>query len=702
MAKYSMVGKPFQVISLIILGCLFLAVGISPVLARSQYDGMDQPIHGRLTRQDFEDAKRVVPEKDGALGDAAVGSDQYDMLRHVLDLKIDPDPQWIEGHVAFEFSSRVDNMQIMVLDLAASLEVYSVTSTVGSLTFSHDADSLSIILPKVLKVDEEGSFTVYYRGYPEEPSWDRGLLFRFHRDAEGVPRQVPIVANMSEPAYAKYWWPCKDKPDDKALSEVRITVPDGLIGISNGTLVSEGPASDPGWNTNVWREDYPIASYLVSVAVSDYELIESICNTTWGDDLGYEIPLKNWVFPWHYEDAQVDFAPLCDMMEFCESHFGPYPFQGEKYGHAEFIWGGAMEHQTVTSIGTSAIHGDGSTDWLIVHELAHQWFGNHLTPKNWRDIWLNEGFATYSESLWREHLEGPESYFENLEFSRNESSWELQGPVYDPVPVFPGKVIYDKGAWILHMLRGRMGDGPFFDLLEDWGRDGGLTSQSVGVSPYVGYSVTTQEFITLAEIHAGQDLGGFFWPYLEETVLPEIVFDYEIVEGDAGPRTRLTAALRQVQRPLFDNVFPVEVVTESGVEMRYMSLDKETTHNVFEFGDPIVSVDLDPEHWVLWKPAVGIGSVAGITLLYPNPSRGSLLNLRYFLENPAQVVLRIFDAAGREVFIRDLGLVVPEPGFNEISWNQNNLQGAGLPSGIYWATLEISGSRSVRKFTIIR
>ena len=575
---------------LILVGCLIPWPGDAEALAADKHDEPDYPIHGRFTREDFENSKRVGLEKNGALGDAAAGSDRYDMVRHLLDLKIDPDTKWIGGSVTFEFLSREEAMEVMVLDLGASLDVDSVTSPDGILSYVHDADSLSIDLPAPLAVGEAGTLTVHYSGYPVEPTVDRGLLFRLHRDADGVPGQVHIVANMSEPAYAKYWWPCKDKPADKALSEMSITMPDGLFGVSNGTLVSSGPAAEPGWTTAVWREDYPIASYLVSVAISDYMLIEADCSTTLGGALGYEIPLMNWVFPWHFEDAQVDFAPLCDMIEACETQFGPYPFRGEKYGHAEFIWWGAMEHQTVTSIGTSSIRGDDSSDWLIVHELAHQWFGDHLTPLNWRDIWLNEGFATYSESLWREHLEGRESYLSDLEAGRVEALWQKQGPVYDPVPVFPGKVIYDKGAWILHMLRGRMGDEPFFDLLGEWGRQGGRTSQSTGVDPYVGYSVTTEEFIALAEIHAGEDLGAFFWPYLEETELPEIVFTHNIEDGTSGPGTRVTVSMRQIQQPLFDNVFPVEVVTESGTEIRTIRLTEQQAEEVYDFADPVLTV----------------------------------------------------------------------------------------------------------------
>ncbi len=676
------------------------------------------PHRNHLTRADFERAKMVAPDKDGALGDAAAGSDRYDMLRHVLDLKIDPGTGSLTGSVTYEFESVVENLTEFVLDLTANLSVDGVTSPLGDLAFTHDADSLMITLPTALDIGESGELTVAYSGNPVEPSFDRGLLFRLHRDVDGVPGQVPIVANLSEPAYAQSWWPCKDKPGDKALSEVILTVPDTLYGVSNGWLVRDEAASEAGWHLTHWQEDYPIASYLVSVAVSDYQLLSENCTTTLGTELGYDVPLRNYVFPFHYEAAQSDFEPLCNMMELCESRFGPYPFRGEKYGHAEFIWWGAMEHQTVTSIGTSSINGDGTRDWLIVHELGHQWFGDHLTPLNWRDIWLNEGFATYTEALWREDVAyraaldehrsetearaiARQAYLEKLEAGRSEDRWAQQGPVYDPVPVFPGGVIYDKGAWILHMLRERLGDDVFFDLLGEWGREGGLTSMVVEAGGRVGYNVTTEEFIALASLRAGQDLNGFFWPYLQEIESPEIVFQRKITEGIAGPDTRMTVSLRQVQPRLFDNIFPIEVVTEAGPEVRTVRLDSGTAEVVWEFDSPVLYASLDPEHAVLWRPAAGVSSTEGISRLYPNPLSGSALNLRYRLNAPSRVVARIFDARGREIVSRDLGAVEPDAGFNEWVWTPQDGDGAGLASGIYWVALEINGVRSVRKFTLI-
>lgn len=664
----------------------------------------DRNIHGPQTRGNFEHVLRgqfdkttgnpedpgkgQAADKDGALGDAAATSDRYDVLRYDLDLRIDPDLKTVDGTVKMVFSAEV-SFQEFVFDLTEQLFVEEINHSTGSLIFTHSVDSVMVTLPAAMAAGETDSLTIHYRGYPQEPTFRRGLMFLVHNSGAGSEpgEGGPIVASMSEPAYAKYWWPCKDRPYDKALSAVALTVPENLIGVSNGTLVSE-MAADAGWKTYSWVESYPIASYLISVAISNYAYLEFPCLTSGGTD----VPLKNWVFRPDSTKAVVDFAPLCEMMDFCEQNYGPYPFQGEKYGHAEFIWFGAMEHQTVTSIGSTSLHGDGANDWLVVHELGHQWFGDSLTPHNWADIWLNEGFATYTEALWNEHLDGIEAYHQTLNDGRDELSWVQQGPIYDPVPVFPGRVIYDKASWILHMLRGRMGDGQFFPMLEAWG--------SGGSRP--GATVTTEMFIAHAASYAGENLDAFFDPYLNSTALPEISFEYEISDGSNGPGSHLELTLTQNQTPLFDNIYPVVIEHTHGsttVDMHLSNVQVSLGYDLIN--GEITGVAIDPDHWVLWKPAGGSSSREGLVSIYPNPSCGAFVYLRFQLNEPASVVLRIYNAMGAEVAFRDLGTVNPAGTYNEYVWDEKSNEGARVPSGVYWAGLEIDGVRSVQKFSVV-
>jgi aminopeptidase N len=691
---HSRCGRAVAGAGAVLTAALFLCPVSSAATAAGPGPERRAPVHPELTRAAFQQAKSATAgaEKaaddrpDGELGDAAATSDRYDVRRCALALAIDPASRTIDGSVKLVFASQWAGLRDVVCDLRLTLTVAGVDHATGALPFTHVGDTLTITLPEELAPGEVDSVTIRYGGRPLQPLVNRGLMYRERvSDPLQPTRLVPVVANMSEPAHAQSWWPCKDKPGDKFLMSMALTVPDTLVGVSNGTLVGVTPTGD-GRATWHWREDYPIAAYLVSVAVSDYTLLQEECLTGGGT----AVPLRHWVFPEDAAAAAVDFAPVCEMMDLCEQWFGPYPFAGEKYGHAEFIWPGAMEHQTVTSITSSALTGGGAYDWLIIHELGHQWFGDSLTPRRWADIWLNEGLATYSEALWYEHRDGPAAYLAFLDRARNEADWRLEGPVYDPIPVFPGRVIYDKGAWIVHMLRGRLGEALFFQLLESWGSGGGRP----------GGTVTTEEFIAEASALAGEDLNGFLRPYLESTELPQVNAQLQVEAGDAGPGTRLRVTLSQHQSLLFDNVYPVVVTTAGGEQTVNLRLNGRLATGAFEFAAPITDARLDPDGWLLWTPLGDDAISEGLQGVYPNPSRGEWLVLRFWLNAAKPGALTIYDARGMKVATR--AVPAAAPGLNEIGWNVRADDGARLPSGVYWAALELDGRRSVQKLAVVR
>ncbi len=648
------------------------------------------PPHGPFTREVWE-GKQLPADKGPEHGDAAVTSDGYDVWRYDLALRVDPNDSTLTATVGIVFASRRAGLANVVLDLAnRGLTVSAVHDGLGARPFVHAGDSLTVTLRTPLAEHAVDSLRVAYAGVPRSPQPDRGLFwkshFHYNEDTGQNVNGGRIVASMSQPAYAKYWWPCKDRPDDKADTvRVAVTVPDTMVVAGNGLLVGEAPA-DPGWKTYTWFSTYPLASYLVSVAISNYESWQEDCTTT----LGTSIPLANYIFPLDRADAEVDLASVCDMLEACEGWFGPYPFPREKYGHAEFVWGGAMEHQTCTSLGSVFIDGEGTAQGIIVHELAHQWYGDSLTPRAWADIWLNEGFATYAEALWAEHLGGAARYADYMTRIRDPRDWVGDSPVYDPVPVFPGWVIYRKGAWILHMLRGRLGDAAFFPLLDEWTNGGGRPLTTV----------ITEEFVDLAGEHAGEDLGPFFWPYLTTDAVPEIVMSHVTTDGPRGSQTRLDLELRQLQSPLFDNVYPVRVITAGPDTTVHVRLAAASTTLTFDLPGAVENVILDPEAWVLWRGGT-LGEVNRLQVVYPNPTRADLATLRFRLAAPTPVVVAIYDARGALVHRADLGTVTPTGEYELYSWDCRR-EGARVASGVYWATVEIAGERSVRKFTVLR
>src|SRR6185295_728574 len=244
-----------------------------------------------------------------------------------------------------------------------------------------------------------------------------------------------------------------------------------------------------------WKPSHPLTTYLVSIAATNYASFSH----TYTPIAGGSMPVVYYVYPDNLAAAQASFAPTVSMIEFFADTFGEYPFVEDKYGMSAFPFGGAMEHSTNTSYGYFLIDGGHNYDWIIAHELAHQWWGDSLSPSTWQDIWLNEGFATYSEALWWEHINGATGY---EDYMSSLYSASFNGPVYAN-PAWFGSTVYDKGAWVQHMLRGVMGDVAFFQGLSGWYAD-----HKDGV-------VDTAAYRANMEAHRGAPLDWFFdeWVY---------------------------------------------------------------------------------------------------------------------------------------------------------------------------------------------
>jgi aminopeptidase N len=613
-------------------------------------------------------------------------SSRYDVLDYRLSVDIDPDTTVFVGSVRIRFNNPSEDNSI-VLDASSPVHVDSVTSAGVPLTFDQAGDSLVVMLNNINRVGHEDSLTVWYKSHAfESVSGLTNREYVVRANSEDEWERGVIIASMSEPLDAHTWWPCKDDPLDKATATIIITSPDSLTAVSNGFLQSDSDNGD-GTHTSIWRTEHPIATYLVSIAVSDYTHFESSC------DAINPVEIHNWVFPPHSNHAEIDFAPLCEMINFMESFCGEYPFSDEKYGHAEFVtmFQGAMEHQTVTSYGFGLITGDNSFDTIILHELSHQWFGNLVTPKEWADIWLNEGFATYCQALWEEHKFGQDGYLSFISpLPERVGYWIDRPSVYDPPPTqLFNDVVYDKGAWILHMLRMRIGDDIFFELLWAWLNDSGR--------PY--HNATTSDFTSLASGMAGEDLSLFFDSYLTETTVPHIQWGYKLSDDSKS----MNFSMLDVSGVDFDNIYPIKVMTADG------TFHDESIHLIgpsgeaeFNFDSEIISVELDPNHSVLWAPAEYVLSTSRITNAYPNPSFNGIITFCYKLENDAKVLFKFYDARGRLLRTDDLETVTGSLFDIEYYWDGRDGEGKKVTSGIYWAVMEVDDQRSVRKFTIVR
>jgi hypothetical protein len=436
----------------------------------------------------------------------------YDALYYDLTLDVrDFSASTIYGTAVIVVRSLADDLNELVLDLCSALSVDSVIG-VGPRPFTLSSNLLTVALDRVYLRGELVQVTVYYHGQPcTSPPF---TSFTFY--SRPAPfRQVPTIYTLSEPYGARDWWPCKNVPNDKADSvRVSVIVADTLTATSNGVLQSV-TAVPPSARKFTWVERYPIAPYLVSIAVSDYGHFTDWYVAQNGDS----VPIEHYPYPELLTPAHASWSTLPAMMAFNAQVFGEYPFLTEKYGHTMWSYAGtAMEHQCNTSYYAGMADGHHTYDVIVQHELAHQWWGDDVTLASWPDIWLNEGFASYAEALWVEHLNGFTGYRNYLFASGGLRVTDPSGPVYNPTVLFDGNTVYNKGGWILHMLRGVLrNDSLFFAGLREY-----RARHAYG-------NATTEEFVSDMSSVAGYDVSPYLHAYLYRTNRPV----YDVSFGSA-------------------------------------------------------------------------------------------------------------------------------------------------------------------------
>ncbi len=623
------------------------------------------------------------------------GSRGYDVLDYGLDLTIDVAARRVRGAVTIRLCATGGDLDTTRIDLHPDLAVDSLLWNGAPAPFRREGARLLAALPAPLADGAAGSLRVVYAGAPPQgvPPLNAGLMFRRHGDETPDPSDdAPVVANVSEPATAHTWWPCKDDPSDKATATIAVTVPDSLAVVSNGALVAEA-APAPGLRRSVWRERHPIATYLVSIAVSNYVQWTEACPCAAG-----EVRLSFHVFPQDEAGARIALAPTCDMLRWLEELAGPYPFADEKYAQAGIRWGGAMENQTASSLGQFVFTAGDRYANVVLHELAHQWFGNSVTPSRWSDIWLNEGFARYAEALWLEHTRGREAYFAELRRigpQRHPELFATDGILTDPDPILPNLLVYDKGAWVLHQLRWQMGDGPFFRFVRAWTTD---AARAYG-------HATTADLVAAASAAAGADLAPFLAPWLATADVPELAWQVD-AQALAGGRTRLTLRLAQRQATLFPLDVPLRVTTDAGPRDLRAPLRGRGGEYAWtldgRLADPRRDVVIDPDGWLLWRTAAGPAFVPAIAILgqAPGPAGADGAEFTFALRAPGRVTARLYDARGRRLGAWDLG----DRPADASRWAWPGRDGAGrpLPAAVYWLELTAGGGRATRKVTVLR
>jgi aminopeptidase N len=414
---------------------------------------------------------------------AGAAAQSPDAIHYKLELDLDFTTQSIQGTTTATFASTSPAMQSLSLDLSSSLTVAAVEMNGAAVAFTRPTDRIDVALDGTYGIGQTFSVKVTYGGVPPSSSGFGGLSF------VTTPGGRPCAWTLSEPWDASTWWPGKDELDDKATFEIWITHPTTMGAVSNGLL--QGLDILPNNRTRSrWQTDYPMAAYLASFVVTEWSR-----RTDTYTGFGANMPIEFFVFPESLGSWTAGMDRVVPMLTALSGAFGQYPFVDEKYGIAQFTWSGGMEHQTISSQASVS-------ESLTAHELAHQWWGDMITCETWSDVWLNEGFATFSEAIWLERKTGGTlaDYLAAM-IARKPSSTAGTVYVYSPTSVaniFSTTNVYRKGAWALHMLRGVLGDAAFFQAL--------LAYRAA----YQGDSATTTEFKNAVEQSSGRELDWFF------------------------------------------------------------------------------------------------------------------------------------------------------------------------------------------------
>ena len=503
----------------------------------------------------------------------------YDVTYHKLEFTVDPEVYFITGKVTTTYTA-LSNMNTVTFDLANEMTVTSVLKNSQSLTFVQNGNNeLIVTLPSTQLTGTSAVLEINYSGAP--PSGGFGSF------AATTHNGSPVIWTLSEPFGARDWWPCKQDLNDKVNSiDVFITAPSQYISVSNG-VEPEEPVINGLNKTTHFHHNYPIAAYLICMAVSDFTVYTQTAGTA-----PNTYPIVNYIYPENFDatvQTQLDQTPL--ILDFYSNLFEIYPFHNEKYGHCQFGWGGGMEHTTVSFMNNFQRS-------LIAHEMGHQWFGDKITCGTWKDIWLNEGFATYLASLVIENFDGTAAFVTDKTNMINSITSQTAGAVYltdteatNVNRIFSSRLTYSKGAMVLNMLRLKLGDTNFFQGVRNYLADSNLAYK---------YAVTT-DFKTKMEAAYGGSLTEFFNDWVYNQGYPT----YTISAQNWGTgQVKITVNQTQSNASVtyFEMPLPIRI-NGSGGQTYNTIIDNTSNNQVFIIPVPftMTSFQFDPKKDIISK-----------------------------------------------------------------------------------------------------
>ena len=531
----------------------------------------------------------------------SAAANNYNIVYHRCYWEIDPAINSIKGNITTFFKPGIQNFKVLEFDLISSLHVDSISYHQTSLSYTQQAeDLLQITFPATLAINTLDSLTVFYKGVPSGNGF--GSFIQSTHDT------TPIIWTLSEPFGAKTWWPCKQNLADKIDSiDIYVKCPSAYRVASNGLLLSEN--SFGSGKLFHWKSRYPIAAYLVAIAVTNYAVYSDFVPLS-----TKTLQVLNYVYPEGLAATQNDTKELVKVIQFFDSLLIEYPFAKEKYGHAQFGWGGGMEHQTMSFVGGFYLS-------LLAHELAHQWFGDHVTCGSWEDVWLNEGFATYFEWLITERY-SKAGWLAGLPDVVTSVCSEPGGSVKcddtTQVPrIFDGRLSYSKGAFLLRMLRYKIGDAAFYTALRNYLNDPVLKNN---------YAKTPQ-LKAHFEATSKQDLGKFFDQWYYQQGYPS----YHAVWNQEGSVVTVTLSQNQSHASVSFFEMPVPLRLEGKTKDTTVIFNHTLSGQSLDFVSDfeVMRLRIDPEYRLLSANNSVLSlrdlQIKNIKLnLYPNPTNNNI------------------------------------------------------------------------------
>jgi aminopeptidase N len=516
---------------------------------------------------------------------SALAADNYprneavDIKRYIFRLELNDTTNRIAGQATVKFVVK-KALRDIELDLIeesqhTGMQVDEVRMNNRQLIYNHRSGRLKILFPAELQAGQEAEVTIRYAGIPAD-----GLIISKNRYGE----RTFFADNW--PDRARHWLPCIDHPYDKSAVEFIVIAPLHYQVVANGIRVEESYLS-PNQKLTHWREevDLPTKVMVIGVARFATAYLGSV----------YHIPVEAWVYPQNRAEGFADYAPAVKVLDFFHRFIAPYPYQKLANVQSTTRYGG-MENANTIFYFERSVTGKGQVENLIAHEIAHQWFGNSASEKDWHHVWLSEGFATYFTHVYLEHTYGPERRKEGMLRDRQQV---IRHCAKSPAPVVNSTIsnynellsphVYERASWVLHMLRRQLGDSVFFQGVRTY------------YNRYRGSNALTEDFRNVMEEVSGQKLETFFRQWLYETAIPRLQISWQYQSGN----TEITVTQAQ-SGPVFMLNLEADIEMPDNTKHRKLMQLTGKSHT-FRFPGAVrpVRVTFDPDVNLLYEEVKG-------------------------------------------------------------------------------------------------